>query len=358
MIIGKDRHLTIVDAFVDMHVHLREPGYPQKETILTGTRAALAGGYELVCTMPNLNPVPDSIQTLKIQQDIIKKDACVDVLPFASITIGREGKKPVAFDSLVNQVAGFSDDGSGIQDDALMRHAMVAIAKCGGLLSAHCELLHDPHTGQMIEDVSKREVFEVERNIRLAKDTGCRLHLCHISTEDSVNLIRQAKRSQINITAETAPHYLVLNQNDCKDDGRYKINPPIGTKKDQQALIAAIQDGTIDVIATDHAPHTQQEKSQGFEGSLSGIVGLETAFPVLYTKLVKEGLISLERLLEMMSDVPCRILGRKHMAMTYINLEKTYTICSSSFLSKGRSCPFEGMRVFGKIDKVVKNKNK
>ncbi len=336
-------------SFIDMHVHLREPGNPEKETISSGTRAAKAGGYSLVCAMPNLMPVPDSLETLKVQLELIKRHACIKVLPYASITMGRKGETPVDYESLMPYVAGFSDDGNGVQDDDVMYRCMQGIARCVGLLAAHCELMYDPHTDAPVSDIGRREALEVERNIRLAKDTGCRLHICHVSSKESVDLIREGKKDGVCLTAETAPHYLVFSKDDVIDDGRFKMTPPIGTKADQMALIEAVKDGVIDVIATDHAPHTQDEKSRGFDDSLNGVVGLETAFPILYTYLVKEGVISLERLLEMMSDAPSRILGVKNDRKINIDLDTEYTIHSSEFLSKGKSSPFDGMKVWGKV---------
>ena len=344
-----DNGIVVVDGFVDMHVHFREPGNPEKETIQSGTRAAKAGGYSLVCTMPNLNPAPDSLEHLKVQQELILQYAEVGVLPFATITKGRKGEEPTHYESLADKVAGFSDDGNGVQDDKVMMRCMKGIAKVGGLLAAHCELLNDPHTGAPAHDIRQREALEVERNIRLAKDTGCRLHICHVSTEDSVRLIRQGKKMGVHLTAETAPHYLVFSKEDVRDKGCFKMNPPIGTLADRNALLAAVGDGTIDVIATDHAPHTKEEKSGGFSASLNGVVGLETAFPVLYTTLVKTGVIQLERLLEMMSDAPCRILGIKKTGETQIDLNENYTIDASKFFSKGKSSPFDGMQVWGRV---------
>ncbi len=341
--------MITVNGFIDMHVHLREPGNPEKETISSGTRAAKAGGYSLVCAMPNLMPVPDSLDTLRVQLELIRRDACTEVLPYASITIGRKGETPVDYESLMPYVAGFSDDGSGVQDDDVMCRCMQGIARCGGLLAAHCELMYDPHTGASVDDIGRREALEVERNIRLAKDTGCRLHICHVSSKESVDLIREGKKDGVCLTAETAPHYLVFSKDDVSDDGRFKMNPPIGTEADRQALIDAVRDGVIDVIATDHAPHTQEEKSRGFDDSLNGVVGLETAFPVLYTCLVREGVISLERLLAMMSDAPSRILGVRNDKKIHIDLDTEYTIHSSEFLSKGKSSPFDGMKVWGKV---------
>lgn len=369
MIQGKNGSILAVNGFMDLHVHLREPGHSEKETILTGTASAIAGGYSLICPMPNLCPAPDSLENLGKQLSLIntvKTRVCV--LPFGTITMNRNGKEPVAYASLLDEVAGFSDDGSGVEDDQLMHTCMREIAACGGLLSAHCELMYNHQTGEKVESIGEREWREVERNIRFAKETGCRLHICHVSTKESVELIREGKRMGVRVTAETAPHYLVFNEEDIRAykadpirGGAFKMNPPIGSKADQEALLKGIQDGTIDVIATDHAPHTAEEKSRGFAGSLSGIVGMESAFPVLYTKLVKEEVIPMERLMEMMSDAPARILmetpskeirkrvERAYRETTFINLIETYTMDSANFKSKGRSCPFDGMEVYGRI---------
>lgn len=353
-----------IPALVDMHVHLREPDSPEKETIKTGTQAAKAGGYSVVCAMPNVKPAPDCLENLKVQLDIIEKDSEVRVLPYGCITMGRMGKEPARYEELMPYVAGFSDDGSGIDDDDLMRECMTRIANSGGLIVTHCEKkpvlpgvgaesgnLCSEDFSETWRKVRMAEVCEVERNIRLAKETGCRLHLCHISTKESIDLIRMAKAGGLQVTCETAPHYLVFDTSmkDASWDGRFKMNPPIGTPLDRSTLIEALMDGTIDVIATDHAPHTEVEKSRGFVDSLNGIIGLETAFPVMYTHFVRTGIITMERLVELMSLNARRILGIDIDSYVDVDLETPYVICPEQFRSKGRSCPFEGMEVMGRV---------
>lgn len=338
-------------GFVDLHVHLREPGNIEKETVLTGTKAAKTGGFSLICAMPNITPAPDCLENLKVELDIINKDAQMKVLPFGCITKGRAGKEPAEYEEMMPYVAGFSDDGSGIEDDEVMKECMTRIARLGGLLVAHCEK-HNPST-----HLHSDEAREVERNIALAKETGCRLHLCHISTKESVNLIRQAKKDGVDVSCETAPHYLMFDtemlkeilSNDGVDGGAYKMNPPIGTSEDRQALIEGLKDGTIDVIATDHAPHTAEEKSKGFEKSLNGIVGMESSFPVMYTYFVKTGIISMERLIDLMSRNARKILRYEDDITIKADLTTEFTIDANSFESKGHSCPFNGMKVYGKI---------
>ena len=330
-----------IPSLVDLHVHFREPGFEQKETIKTGSNAAIAGGYGLVCTMPNLNPAPDCLENLKVQLDIIQRNAQVRVLPYGCITKGRAGKEPAEYEEMLPYVAGFSDDGTGVEDDDLMEECMRRVASLGGLIVAHCE------KGQ--GDDRKREYTEVERNIRLAKKTGCRLHLCHISTKESLYYIRKGKADRVKVTCETAPHYLLFSR-PVPNSGAFRMNPPIGDEDDQKALIDALIDGTIDVIATDHAPHTEEEKSHGFNGSACGIVGLESALPVMYTFFVKTGIISMERLLDLMSRNAYRILGIEQPPY-YIKVDFTtpYILDAEAFKSKGHSCPFDGLEVYGKV---------
>ncbi|MBQ7697193.1 MAG: dihydroorotase [Paludibacteraceae bacterium] len=350
-------------AFVDMHVHLREPGFSYKETIYSGTRAAKRAGYSDLFTMPNLNPVPDSLEHLQVQLDIIGRDAAVRVHPYASITVGQKGKgELVDFELLAPHVAGFSDDGRGVQDEGLMREAMVRCHEAGSIIVAHCEVDSLLHGGYIHDGVyahmhhhkgirSESEWREIERDIRLVEETGCRFHVCHISTRESVELVRQAKRKGLPVTCETAPHYLLLCDEDLREDGRWKMNPPLRSRQDQEALIEGVKDGTIDVIATDHAPHAEEEKNKGLEKSAFGIVGLETAFPLLYTYLVKKNVISLERLVELMALRPREImrLGEpKDFIM--VDLEARYTIDSSLFLSKGKATPFDGWEVYGVVE--------
>ncbi|MBP5476792.1 MAG: dihydroorotase [Paludibacteraceae bacterium] len=351
-----------IPAFVDMHVHLREPGYSYKETIFSGTRAAQKAGYSDLFTMPNLNPVPDSLPHLQEQLDIIARDAAVRVHPYASITIGQKGKgELVDFGQLAPCVAGFSDDGKGVQDEGLMREAMVRCKAVDSIIVAHCEVdallnggyIHDgnyarEHNHKGIS--SESEWREIERDIRLVEETGCRFHVCHISTRESVELVRQAKRKGMPVTCETAPHYLLLCDENLREDGHWKMNPPLRSRTDRDALIEGIQDGTIDVIATDHAPHSAEEKNKGLEKSAFGIVGLETAFPLLYTYLIRKDIITLNRLVELMALRPREIMrmGEPKDFIT-VDLDARYTIDSSQFLSKGKATPFDGWEVYGKV---------
>ncbi len=359
--------LLLLPGFADVHVHLREPGFSYKETIKTGTEAAAAAGYTLLCTMPNVNPVPDCPENLKVQTDMIERDAVIDVLPFASITKNRRGRgELVDFAALAPMVAGFSDDGTGIQTGDLMEEAMRRCVKTGKLISAHCEdesLLHGGyiHDGAYCRAhghkgiCSESEWGQIERDLALAEKTGCRYHVCHISTKESVQLIREAKKRGVPVTCETAPHYLVLCEDDLQEDGRFKMNPPLRSAADKQALIEGVQDGTIDVIATDHAPHSAEEKARGLKGSAMGVVGLETAFPVLYTKLVKTGVISLQRLVQMMSVCPREIFGLAGgkiepgapADLCLIDPERVFTVEPDKFKSKGRATPFAGMQLQG-----------
>lgn len=359
--------LLLLPGFADVHVHLREPGFSYKETIKTGTEAAAAAGYTLLCTMPNVNPVPDCPENLKVQTDMIERDAVIDVLPFASITKNRRGRgELVDFAALAPMVAGFSDDGTGIQTGDLMEEAMRRCVKTGKLISAHCEdesLLHGGyiHDGAYCRAhghkgiCSESEWGQIERDLALAEKTGCRYHVCHISTKESVQLIREAKKRGVPVTCETAPHYLVLCEDNLQEDGRFKMNPPLRSAADKQALIEGVQDGTIDVIATDHAPHSAEEKARGLKGSAMGVVGLETAFPVLYTKLVKTGVISLERLVQMMSVRPREIFGLAGgkiepgapADLCLIDPERVFTVEPDKFKSKGRATPFAGMQLQG-----------
>ena len=349
-------------AFVDMHVHLREPGFSYKETIYSGTRAALRAGYSDLFTMPNLNPVPDSLPHLQEQLDIIARDAAVRVHPYASITVGQKGRgELVDFDALAPYVAGFSDDGRGVQDEDLMREAMRRCKRADSIIVAHCEVDELLNGGYIHDGVyarqhnhrgicSESEWREIERDIRLVEETGCRFHICHISTRESVELVRQAKKKGLPVTCETAPHYLLLYDEDLREDGWWKMNPPLRGREDRDALIEGVQDGTIDVIATDHAPHAAEEKNKGLDKSAFGIVGLETAFPLLYTYLVRKDIISLDRLVELMATRPREImrLGEPQDFIT-MDLSARYTIDSSQFVSKGKATPFNGWEVFGKV---------
>lgn len=357
-----------IPALVDVHVHFREPGFSYKETIKSGSEAAAAGGYTCVCTMPNLNPVPDSEETLGIQQSIIKADACIDVRPYASITVGRKGAELVDFASL--KAAGavaFSDDGSGVQDEAVMLRAMEKIAELGGILAAHCEdnsllrggYIHDGEYARRHGHkgiCSESEWGQIARDLLLAEKTGCAYHVCHISTKESVDVIRRAKDRGVNVTCETGPHYLILCDEDLQEEGRFKMNPPLRSSEDRAALIEGLKDGTIDMIATDHAPHSADEKSRGLQKSAMGIVGLETAFPLLYTHLVKKGVISLDRLVELMSEAPRRrfALGQSDDWAEF-DLGTAWHIDSAQFRSMGHSTPFDGWDVYGRCIKTVHN---
>ncbi len=337
----------VLPGFADVHVHFREPGFSYKETIATGSAAAARGGFTAVCTMPNLSPVPDCLDNLKLQLDLIKRDAGIRVMPFGSITRGEAGKELSDIEALAPFVCGFSDDGRGVDDVALMREAMIRARAVGKLISAHCE------DGSQLKDSPEAEWKEIERDIRLADETGCAFHVCHISTKESVSLIRDAKKSGVDITCETAPHYLTLCDAECLDHGRFKMNPPVRTATDRDALLEGIVDGTIDMIATDHAPHSDDEKSRGFAGSLNGVVGLETSFPVLYTELVKKGIIPLARLVELMSINPSLRFDIENDGFTVFKLSEEYTVDPNEFLTMGRYTPFEGRRVFGRCIATV-----
>ncbi len=354
-----DGDYIIFPGFCDVHVHLREPGFSYKETIETGSRAAARGGFTTVCPMPNLSPVPDSYEDLKQELDLIERDAVIDVVPYASCTVNEEGKQIAELEEMSSHVCAFSDDGKGIQDEEVMRKVMIEAKRLGKIVAAHCEV-NDLLRGGYIHDgeyakihghrgiCSRSEWEEIERDVRLAKQTGASYHVCHISTKESVEIIRQAKKEGVDVTCETAPHYLVLNDSDLQESGDFKMNPPLRSKEDQEALLEAIQDGTIDMIATDHAPHSKEEKSRGLEKSAFGIVGLETAFPVLYTKLVKGGLIDMGRLIELLCMNPRQRFGlEQEDSYTVWDLNAKYRIDPDSFLSKGRSTPFKGMEVYG-----------
>ena len=357
--------LTIMSGLVDLHVHLREPGFSAKETIATGTAAAAHGGFTTVCSMPNLAPAPDSMANLQQQLDIIERDAVIKVLPYATITRKRVGDELVDFAELKPYVAGFSDDGTGVQSEEVMRQAMAEAAKNDAIIAAHCEV-DDLLRGGYIHDgeyaringhrgiCSEGEWKQVERDIELVAEAGCRYHVCHISTKETVELIRQAKARGLKVTCETGPHYLTMCDMDLKEEGRFKMNPPIRSAEDRDALIAGLQDGTIDVVATDHAPHTAEEKSRGLERSAMGVVGIETSFAVIYTKLVKAGVISLEKAVDVLAEAPRRIFNLggglqegEAADIAVFDLEKSFTVDPSTFLSKGHSTPFEGWQLQG-----------
>lgn len=358
-IVSKFNNCFILPAFCDVHVHLREPGFSYKETILSGSKASARGGYTDICSMPNLKPVPDSVENIKIEQDIIDRDAVIRVHPYASITVNQEGKVLSDFDSLRDKCLAFSDDGRGVQSAELMEEAMEKAKALDKIIVAHCEdnsllkagYIHDGEYAKLHGHkgiCSESEWGPINRDIELAKKTKCKYHVCHISCKESVELIRQAKKDGVDITCETAPHYLVFNDMNLKDEGRFKMNPPIRSEDDRLALIEGIKDGTIDMIATDHAPHSEEEKSKGLKYSNMGVVGIETAFSVMYTYLVKTNIISLEKLIELMSINP-----RKRFCLPItddicvFDLDAMYTVNPKDFLSKGKFTPFEGMKLFG-----------
>ena len=357
----------IVPGLCDVHVHFREPGFSYKETITSGSAAAAHGGYTAVCTMPNLSPVPDCAEHLKAQLDVIDKSAVIEVIPYGAITVGEKGKKLADMEAMSDKVCALSDDGKGVQNDEMMREAMTAAKRLDKIIAAHCEdnsllfggYIHDGEYARMHGHrgiSSASEYKQIERDLRLAEETGCAYHVCHISTKESVELIRQAKARGVNVTCETAPHYLVLCDEDMQEDGRFKMNPPLRSLEDKKALIEGIKDGTIDMMATDHAPHSAEEKGRGLEKSLMGVVGLETAFPVLYTELVMKNIITLERLVELMSFKPKERFGiDTNNDFAVFDISEAYKIDPEDFLSMGRATPFAGREVFGRCLLTVHN---
>ena len=359
-LLPQNRDYTVFPGFADVHVHLREPGFSYKETIASGTRAAAHGGYTAVCAMPNLNPVPDSGEHLAVQEAAIAAGAVIHVYPYGAITVGEQGEALADLAALAPRVCGFSDDGRGVQARAMMEAAMVEAKALGKVIAAHCEdnaLLH----GGYIHDggyarahghkgiCSESEWGPIARDLELAAKTGCKYHVCHISTKESVELIRQAKKSGVDVTCETGPHYLVLDDSCLQEDGRFKMNPPLRDRSDREALVEGLRDGTIDMIATDHAPHSAEEKARGLAKSAMGVVGIETAFPVVYTYLVKPGLVPLETVVNALTvnprtrfDLP---LGEDFSVW---DLEDRYVIDPETFLSLGRATPFAGMEVQGR----------
>lgn len=363
----------IVPGFMDVHVHLRQPGYAYKETVYSGTSAAAAGGYTAVCAMPNLNPVPDTLDHLNAELDCIRRDAVIRVFPYGSITRGERGAELSDFDALAPYVAGFSDDGKGVQSRELMREAMFRAKSVGKPIVAHCEdesllrkdwAVHDgayARRNGLPGNNPESEWRQVERDLELARDTGCQYHVCHVSTKESVGLIRDAKRDGVQVTCETGPHYLTLTDEELSDDGRFKMNPPIRSAADRDALISGLLDGTVDCIATDHAPHTAEEKSHGLRGSLNGIVGLETAFPVLYTRLVETELVPLEIVLRALCVRPREIFGvsggtlsvGETADVTILDLNRPHILDAAQFRSLGRSSPFDGWGVSAAVAMTV-----
>ena len=356
-------------GFCDVHVHFREPGFSYKETMVTGSRAAVRGGYTTVLAMPNLNPVPDSLEHLVEEERLIAAAGdLVDICPYGALTVGEKGQVPADLEALAPRVAAFSDDGRGVQSESMMRALMERCKSLGRILAAHCEddslvrggYIHDgeyarAHGHKGI--CSESEWGPIARDLKLAEETGCAYHVCHISCRESVDLIRQAKRRGVNVTCETGPHYLLLDEQDLQEDGRFRMNPPIRSRADREALVEGLLDGTIDMIATDHAPHSAEEKSRGLAGSAFGIVGLECAFPVLYTGLVRKGILSLERLAELMTLAPRRRFGLPVRDNDYCvwNLAAEYEIDPAEFASMGKATPFAGHRVFGRCLKTVHN---
>ena len=357
----------VFPGFCDVHVHFREPGFSYKETISTGCKAAAAGGYTAVCTMPNLNPVPDSREHLDMQLQLIREQATIHVYPYGAITVNQQGQALAAMRDMADAVIAFSDDGRGVQQEQMMRQAMEEAKKLGKIIVAHCEdnsllfggYIHDgtyakAHGHKGI--CSASEYKQIERDLRLVEQIGCSYHICHISAKESVELIRQAKAKGLDVTCETAPHYLVLTDADLQEDGRFKMNPPLRSAQDRQALIEGLQDGTIDMIATDHAPHSAEEKSKGLAGSAFGIVGLETAFPLLYTHLVKPGIIGLEQLIRLLSENPRKRFGiPMNLDYTVWDLNAVQQIRPEAFLSKGKATPFAGHTVNGKCIATICN---
>ena len=366
-IVRKADDVFIFPGFCDVHVHFREPGFSYKETIETGSRAAAAGGYTAVCAMPNLNPVPDSAAHLEEEEKLIRAaGGIVDVYPYAALTVGEKGEEAAALEELAPRAIAFSDDGKGVQSESMMRSLMERCRKTGKIIAAHCEderLLHGGyiHDGEYARThghkgiCSESEWGPIARDLKLAKETGCAYHVCHISCKESVELIRQAKKDGIDVTCETGPHYLLLDENDLQEDGRFRMNPPLRGREDREALLEGLLDGTIDMIATDHAPHSAEEKSRGLPGSAFGVVGLECAFPVLYTGLVKPGILPLERLIELMALQPRERFGipLRDGDRCEWNLGAAYEINPETFLSKGRATPFAGRRVYGRCLKTT-----
>ena len=351
---------TILPGFCDVHVHFREPGFSYKETIATGSKAAAHGGYTAVCTMPNLNPVSDTAEHLKEQQDIIDRDACINVYPYAAITIGQKGEELADLESMAGDCIAFSDDGHGVQSDDMMRDAMEKAKSLGKIITAHCEVNSLLHGGYIHDGVyakehghrgicSESEWCQIERDLKLADETGCAYHVCHISCKESVSIIRDAKKSGVDVTCETAPHYLLLDDSMLQEDGKWKMNPPLRDASDREALIGGLEDGTIDCVATDHAPHSAEEKSRGLEKSAFGVVGIEFAFPLLYTYLVSQSIITMDRLKDLLIYNPRRRfripLGNDYSVW---DLTEELQIDQRELLSMGKATPFDGWRVMGR----------
>ncbi|MBE6982427.1 MAG: dihydroorotase [Ruminococcaceae bacterium] len=350
---------AVFPGFCDVHVHFREPGFSYKETMVTGSRASARGGYTDVCTMPNLNPVPDSVENLQIQRNLIREGACIHVYPYGAITVGEQGQVMADLEGMAPDVIAFSDDGKGVQSDDMMRQAMLRAKALGKMIVAHCEV-NDLLRGGYIHDgdyakthghrgiCSESEYAQIARDIELVKETGCKYHVCHISTRESVELIRKAKAEGVDITCETGPHYLVMNDSMLREEGRFKMNPPIRSEEDRKALVEGLLDGTIDMIATDHAPHSAEEKAKGLENSAFGVVGIETAFAVMYTHFVEPGILPLERLIDLLAANPRKRFGIPcGDSYTVWDLNKEFTVDPGEFLSMGKATPFEGWKLKG-----------
>ena len=358
---------TVFPGFCDVHVHFREPGFSYKETIATGCRAAAHGGYTAVCTMPNLKPVPDSAEHLHEQTALIKQQATIGVYPYGAITVGQQGEQLAALEDMAPDVIAFSDDGRGVQSEEMMREAMIRAKALGKMIVAHCEVnellrggyIHDGEYARQHGHrgiCSESEWKQIERDLQLVREIGCAYHVCHISAKESVELIRQAKAEGLDVTCETAPHYLAMDDSDLQEDGRFKMNPPLRSAADKQALIEGVCDGTIDMIATDHAPHSAEEKSKGLANSAFGVVGLETALPALYTALVKPGILTLERLVELLAVNPRKRFGLPYDgSLTVWDLEEQKAVDPNEFLTLGRATPFEGVQLYGRCVLTVCN---
>ena len=363
--IAETSEYVVLPGLADVHVHLREPGFSYKETIYTGSRACAHGGFTAVCAMPNLDPCPDSAENLRRETELIERDSVIRILPYGTVTRGERGEELSDMDALAPLVAGFSDDGRGVQSEEMMRSAMRKARSLGKIIAAHCEdnsllrggYIHDgayarAHGHRGI--CSESEWRPIERDIALVRETGCAYHVCHVSAKESVELIRRAKREGLDITCETAPHYLLMDESFLQEDGRFKMNPPLRSAEDRLALLEGLRDGTIDMIVTDHAPHSAEEKSRGLEKSAMGVVGIETSFPLMYTCLVKPGILTMEKLIELMHDAPCRRFGLDTADdFTVFALNEEYTIDPADFLSKGKSTPFEGWKVNGRCKMTV-----
>ncbi len=358
--LSSSKEYCVFPGFCDVHVHFREPGFSYKETIKSGSQCAARGGYTAVCTMPNLKPVPDSVENLRLQTEIIERDAVINVYPYASITVNQAGNQLSDMEGMKNDAIAFSDDGRGVQNDEMMRSAMEKAKSLDKIIVAHCEVnellkggyIHDGEYAKKNNHrgiCSESEYAQIIRDIKLVSEIGCKYHVCHISTKESVEAIRQAKKEGIDITCETAPHYLVLDDNDLQEHGRFKMNPPLRSSEDKQALIEGILDGTIDMIATDHAPHSADEKAKGLEKSMFGVVGLETAFPVLYTHLVKTGILTMEKLVDLLCVNPRKRFDiPMNNDFTVWDLDYEFTVNPDEFLSMGKATPFDGAKLFGK----------